>query len=83
MTAECADYIQMLPRFAGFDADDECIEIWVPNDLEDKVRVDVLPTRDGFHGVIMVAGRPTALLLGAPSANLRNIQLVPKSSKAA
>ncbi len=81
--AACKDYGLKLPRFAGFDANAECIEIWVPSDLEAKVQVEILPTHDGCDGLVLVAGRPTAILQGAPSASARNIKLVPMTSKAA
>ncbi|MGI9393607.1 MAG: hypothetical protein ACR2OY_03075 [Boseongicola sp.] len=81
--AENDDCGPRLPEFAGFEADSDFIEIWVPCANDADVRVDVLPTYDGNHGLITVAGRPTALLHGAPSASSRNIRIVPMRSKAA
>ena len=77
------DYCLMLPKFAEFDANSERIEIWVPSDCEAKVPVEILPTHDGLHGLVLVAGRPAALLQGAPTASVRNFQLVPMAKKAA
>jgi hypothetical protein len=73
----------LLPKFAGFDAEAECIEVWIPSVSECNFQVEVVPTQDGHHGLVLIAGRPTALLQGAPTASVRNIQFVPMTAKAA
>jgi len=77
------DYGRNLPTFTGFNADAECIEVWIPGATDADAPVEVLPTHDGHHGLVMVAGRPTAVLQGAPFASARNIRLVPMTSRAA
>ncbi len=73
----------LLPNFAGFDAEAECIEIWVAGISECDLQVEVVPTQDGQHGLVLIAGRPTALLQGAADASARNVRLVPMTAKAA
>jgi hypothetical protein len=73
----------LLPTFEGFDADAEYIEVWVPNVSECDLQVEVVPARGGRHGLILIAGRPTALLQGAADASARNVRFVPMTAKAA
>ncbi len=72
-----------LPEFAGFDPAAEFIEVWVPSALDADINVEVVPTKDGLHGLVLVEGQPAALLQGAPTASARNVRVVPTTAKAA
>ena len=75
--------ISALPEFTEFDPQAEIIEVWVPGALDPALAVEVVPTRDGKHGLVLVDGRATALLQGAPTASARNIRVVPMTAIAA
>ncbi len=64
-------------EFADFDAAVECIEIWVPTEDDLSATIDVQSTADQRDGIVVVDGRVTALLKGAPNASEDNVRLVP------
>ena len=72
-----------LPEFIGFDSGAEIVEVWVPSAADADMDIQVVATRDGMHGLVLVDGQPTALLQGAPNATARNIRIVPMTAQAA
>lgn len=65
-----------LPEFSDFDPAVECIEIWVPTLADARAEVVVRALPNGEDSLVLVGGRETALLRGAPDARPHNIRLV-------
>ena len=63
--------------FSGFDADAECIEIFMPGAADPAgLNIAVRPSEDGRDALVLIDGHPTAILRGAPRATSRNVRLV-------
>ena len=66
-----------LTEFSGFDADAECIEIFMPGAADPSgLNIAVRPSEDGRDAMVLIDGHPTAILRGAPRATSRNVRLV-------
>ncbi|QMU58072.1 MAG: hypothetical protein GKR98_07610 [Boseongicola sp.] len=62
--------------FEEFDASTETVEILVPRKDTDGKNLEVHPTPDGRHGLVIVAGRTVAVLGNAPDATAENVHII-------
>ena len=67
---------QPLPTFDAFAPGRQKIEIGIEKDQAPDVAVT--PTRDGRDGLVLIDGRPAAILAGAPDATPDDLQFVPR-----
>lgn len=67
---------QPLPVFPAFSPGRQLIEIFVDLPTGHDPDVTVQPDATGRDGVVLVDGRPTAILAGAPEATHRDLRII-------